>query len=298
MKHVARFDSFLADTVNLNQSRLDDLDDRVRATVGYLREDEAIGGLIRGQIPQGSWAHRTIIKPLPGDEFDADVLLHMDNVYRWVREPGRYVDEVDRAFRRSGRYCDAVERKRRCVRIRYANFCHIDIVPYVRRGLLGEKVIVNRAENRFEPTDPEAFTAWMRRQDGRSNGNLRKTIRLYKYLRDRNDAFTIPSIILTTLLGKQLHWYWDAPSSYPDLPTAFKILTDRLDGWLERCTSLPRIPDPSGSGASFDHRWNDRSFRHFQGAIHTLRSRVNAAYDEKKQITSVLLWRRILGPGF
>jgi hypothetical protein len=91
MKHVARFDSLFADTVNLNQSRLDDLDDRVRATVGYLRGDEVIGGLIRGYIPQGSWAHRTIIKPLPWHEFDADILLHMDDVHRWSRGPSRYM---------------------------------------------------------------------------------------------------------------------------------------------------------------------------------------------------------------
>jgi hypothetical protein len=222
----------------------------------------------------------------------------MDDVHRWSRGPSRYIDEVYRAFRRSGHYRDAVDRKGRCVRIRYANFCHVDIVPYVRRGLLGGKAIVNRAENRFEPTDPEGFTAWMRRQDRRANGTLRTTIRLYKYLRDRNDAFAIPSVILTTLLGTRLHRYWDAPSSYTDLPTALNILTDRLDGWLQQYTSLPRIRDPSGSGATFHHRWSDLSFRHFQDAIHRLKARVTAAYAEDNQIKSLLLWRRILGPSF
>jgi hypothetical protein len=298
LKHVQRFERFLADTVNQNQSRLDDLHSRVAAVVGYLWEDRIIGGLVRTHIPQGSWAHRTIIKPLPGDEFDADVLLHLEGVLAWRREPRRYIQEVYQAFRRGGRHMDAVERKNRCVRVHYVNLCHVDVVPYVLRGPFREKVIVNRSENCFEPTDPQGFTAWMRHQDRRANGNLRKAIRLYKYLRDRNDAFAIPSVILTSLLGKQVRWWWDVPSSYPDLPTAFKILTARLDNWLHQCSSLPRIADPSGSGATFHHRWNDRSFQHFQGEINELNREVKRAYAETNQITSVLLWKRVLGPAF
>jgi len=235
---------------------------------------------------------------LAGDEFDADVLLHLQGVWAWWPEPRRYIDEVYQAFRRGGRYRDSVERKNRCVRIRYANLCHVDVVPYLLRGPFREKVIVNHAENRFEPADPDGFTAWIHRQNRRANGKLIKTIRLYKYLRDRTDAFAIPSVILTTLLGKQTRWWWDTLFSYPDLPTAFKIITARLDNWLHQYSSLPRIPDPSGSGASFQHRWNDRSFQHFQIEVNKLNHAVTRAYAETNQIASVLMWKRVFGPAF
>ena len=72
MKLLNYFKDFLDSTVNLNQTRLDLLDQRVQAIVSCLEDDSVIGTLIENHIPQGSWAHRTIIRPLPGDEFDAD----------------------------------------------------------------------------------------------------------------------------------------------------------------------------------------------------------------------------------
>ena len=77
-------------------------------------------------------------------------MIRVSAPYRWSREPRRYIDEVHGALRHSARYRDRVERKNRCVRVHYANLCHVDIVPYVVRGVfpLQRKVIVNRAENR------------------------------------------------------------------------------------------------------------------------------------------------------
>jgi hypothetical protein len=80
MKHEERLGRFLDKTVNLNQSRLDDLDSRVTAIMNCLRKDPTLGPLVKTHVRQGSWAHRTIIKPLPGDEFDADILLHLAQV--------------------------------------------------------------------------------------------------------------------------------------------------------------------------------------------------------------------------
>ena len=300
MRHVERFNRLLVNTVDLDQSRLDDLDSRVGAIMRYLRGDATLGALIVTHVPQGSWAHRTIIKPVPNDEFDADILLQLRDVRDWSREPRRYIDEVHRAFGRSGRYRDLTERKNRCVRIHYANQCHVDIVPYLVRGFfpLERKVIVNRAENHFEPTDPDGFTAWIRHQDGRTNGNLRKAIRLFKYLRDRKDAFVIPSVILTTVLGKQVHWWWELAERYQDLPTAFTTLTASMDRWLQQYSSVPRIPDPSGSGATFHHRWNEHSFMHFRNEVHGLATKTREAYAEKDQGSSIRLWQRVFGPSF
>src|SRR5439155_26471449 len=67
MKLIRHFDHFLSETVNLNRSRLDSLDGSVDAVYAALRADPEIGDPIVAKIPQGSWAHRTIIKPLPGN---------------------------------------------------------------------------------------------------------------------------------------------------------------------------------------------------------------------------------------
>ena len=44
----------------------------------------------------------------------------------------------------------------------------------------------------------------MKEKDGLTGGNLRKVIRLLKYLRDYKTTFSVPSVILTTLVGERV----------------------------------------------------------------------------------------------
>ena len=92
MEHATYFDTFLKNEVNLSQSSLDLLVERVDAVYDALKQDDTVGSLITGKIPQGSWPHRLIIKPRPGGEFDADFLLEMNRQDDW--EPKTYLNEV------------------------------------------------------------------------------------------------------------------------------------------------------------------------------------------------------------
>lgn len=299
MKHDERLQAFLAKTVNLNQTRLDHLDGRVTAIMNCLRKDPTLGPLVKTHLRQGSWAHRTIIKPLPGDEFDADILLHLKEVKEWSKDPRSYINELYQAFRRSATYRNMVEKKNRCVRIHYANDCHVDVVPYLIRGFFeNQKVIVNHADNTFERTDPEAFTSWMRRQDRRASNNLRKTIRLMKYLRDRQDAFSVPSIILTAMIGNQVSAWWTFWDGYKDLPTAFMRLVCSLDNYLQQHEKMPSVADPGLPQTTFNHRWDERRYAHFRDEINKLAVKVKAAHTEKDQARSAALWQRAFGPNF
>lgn len=78
------FTGLLNGAVNINADRLRQLDDHVSAIKDCLREDEELSRMIRGFVPQGSWAQRTIIRPLPGQEFDADLLVEMKPQRRWA----------------------------------------------------------------------------------------------------------------------------------------------------------------------------------------------------------------------
>lgn len=186
MQHTGHFDTLLRDTVNLPQARLDQLSDRVGSIYDALLADAALGDLVIGKTPQGSWAHRTIIKPAEGKEYDADVLIHLDENYDWSDDKPEYINELYRALGRAG-YADR-HRKTRCVRVQYANDCHIDLVPYVTTWA-GAK-IVNRATGEWEDTNPQGFAAWMNERDTITNGNFRKVVRLMKFLRDHKNSFT------------------------------------------------------------------------------------------------------------
>ncbi|MFD7817614.1 cyclic GMP-AMP synthase DncV-like nucleotidyltransferase [Streptomyces sp. NPDC059785] len=301
MQHADSFRSFLRDTVNLSQSRLDLLATRVETIYQALRHDPDLGPLVLGKKPQGSWAQRTIINPRGDKEFDADFMLHLAEVPDWSDSPKIYNDKVYAALHHHRVYGDMPHtRKCRCVQLSYANSMHVDIVPYLHLAD-GREVIVNRDDNRWEQTNPAGFTAWMQEQDKITNGNLRKVIRLMKFLRDHKNSFTgTRSIILTTLLGNRVSHLqaMTRPGCYANVPTALLTIVEDLDTWLQARPFKPSIPDPSGSGVTFDHRWNQETYSYFRDRIHTHARQIREAYDETDCDRSVRLWRNLFGDAF
>jgi hypothetical protein len=294
------FDGLLDGAVNINADRLRQLDEHVAAIRGCLRGDEDLASIIRSFVPQGSWAQRTIIRPLPGREFDADMLVEMKRQRQWDQDPKQYLLAVHASLKASARYRSRLELKTRCVRVVYANDCHVDLVPYVHtRGWFERHQIVHRAENRFEEVNPGGFTEWMRVRDRLAVGNLRKTIRLLKYLRDYKQTFTVPSVILTVIVGGRVSWWRSSLlDGYADLPTAFTRLVTDTDRWLQERPGLPEISDPSCPDARFDHRLTQQGYRTFRSRFHGYAEKIQAAYRAGERKESIALWQGVFGDEF
>ena len=297
MKHTDYFDTFLSGTVNLSKLKLETLEQRVDRVYDLLEGDD-FGSRIISKKLQGSWAQRTIIEPQNGKEFDGDVMLRLRYNPDWEDNPREYTNALYNALKRVISDRD-FERKCRCVRVHY-QYMHIDFVPYVAHPD-GYDAIINRDDNKFERTDPAAFTRWMREQDDIANKNLRKTIRLIKFLRDHKNSFTgTKSIILTTLLGERVSdtkKLW-TPGAYSDLPTALLTIVTDLDDWLTHQFAKPRVADPSKTGLDFDHRWNDESFYYVKARINVHAEQIRDAYNEENFETSVKKWQALFGHGF
>jgi hypothetical protein len=298
MKLTDYFKTFLTDTVNLKPSKLEDLDERVPTLT------EVVKGSIRDTtvldaIPQGSWAHETIIQPAEGLEFDADFLLQLDEVEGWA--PTKYNDVVWDVLSNHGVYGSKTTRKNRCVRVTYANDCHVDIVPYVVQAD-GTEVIVNRTTDEFEETNPIGFTSWLQSKDVITGGDLRKVIRLLKYLRDHRGAFAIKSILLTTVVGERVEqWRKDNDEKcYADIPTTLLHVVKDLDAWLDArpLKALASIGDPSCPNTTFDHRWTDKQYEEFRDDIHDLARDIEVAYFTVGIPESLAAWQDIFGTDF
>ncbi len=301
MRQAREFKNLLTTKVNLDDTRLQLLGDRVNAVFRVLRDDDGIGSYVKDKIPQGSWAHRMIIKPANGQEFDADFLLRMEEVPDWHGRPVEYLEYLKGVLDNHGTYGKMpLTRKHRCVRLAYAGDCHLDIVPFVR-GDDGSAWIINGEKNEWEPTDPEGYTHWIGDKDKTAGGNLRKVVRLFKFLRDREGAFRgTRSIILTTVLGGQVEAWKKVihPDYYIDVPTTlFHVIKD-LDDWLQAQFGRPPIADPSASGATFDHRWTDTTYARLRDDVHEYRALIEAAFHEQDAVTSRALWQGIFGEGF
>ena len=306
MEHATYFEDFLKDEVNLSRSALDLLSGRVDVVHTALCNDEEVGALITGKIPQGSWPHRLIIKPRPDGEFDADFLLEMEHVDQW--EPKQYIDAVYYALRRNSVYSKQnFGRKCRCVYLKYAPLngigCHLDIVPFVTLTG-GRRVIVNRDENAWEPafgsTDPQAFSDWVAERDTLTGKNFRKVVRLMKYLRRERGSFNgVKSVVLTTVLGNQVNLLKSLDPQYcKNLPTALLQIVEDLDGWLQANSIRPHLANPNGDGTDFDHRWTQETYANFRERIHSIAAKMRAAYDEPNKAASIKAWQELFGTKF
>lgn len=299
MKLHSHFARLLENTVNINQHRLGQLQAHATALTECLQDDAALGPRVQSIIRQGSWAHRTIIKPPAGIEFDADLLVKMRQHRPWAQDPAQYLTALHEALSRNARYKNRIELKTRCIRVSYANECHVDLVPYIHRhGWFDEHLIVNRRKNEFEHVNPAEFAKWVTDRDHVAKGHLRTTIRLLKHQRDHMNSFMIPSVILTVLIGARVNAWSSFWGSYIDLPTTFVTLVNASDKWLQERPKLPAIPDPSCVGVRFDHRLNERSYSEFRSRFNNFAEKVRVAYSSDDHHESAALWGNVFGDKF
>jgi hypothetical protein len=288
------FKHFLDTTVNLGDSRIETLNQRVDAISSFLRGHAVFGELFIDVIAQGSFAQRTIINPVGSREYDADVLLSMKENTDWT--PARYTQELYKAFDGSGRYKGMAHRRTRCVYIDYADPFHIDVIPYVE----SRKDITNNKTDDWEHTDPEGFTAWLEGKTRGTGGRLPKILRLLKYLRDSKTTFSIKSVLLTILVGERIQT-WDTTLGddyYGDTATALVHIIEDLDTYLQANYSLPMIYDLAGTGQDFSKRWDQDGYTNFRKQIHYYSGKIREAYDATDKATSLAAWQAVFGNAF
>ncbi|GAA4814068.1 hypothetical protein GCM10023232_06920 [Sphingosinicella ginsenosidimutans] len=297
VKLTSQFADFLRDTVNLNQTRITNLENSIEALKNFVRQCDW-EPRIRGFEEQGSWAHDTIIKPVDGGEFDADLLVMVDPVEGWTAAD--YVRTLGEAFADSATYGDKAKAWDYCVTITYAGERKVDLAPCVKNRLWeGSLEVCNRAADRFERSEPIEYTKWLRERNALSGSNsFRKVTRLLKYLRDIKTTFTCPSVLLTTLLGRQVEWYDKDSDDFADVPTTLRTVMGRLDDWLQGRPTRPRVENPKLTSEDFASGWTDTQYSNFRAFIHKYRGWIDEAYEEEDRSESIKAWRRIFGVEF
>ncbi len=297
MKCVDLFNDFLKDTVNLNATRVADLETSIKAIKNAVRESDWEPHL-HGWMEQGSWAHKTIIKPVDRGEFDADLIVFVKPVGGWGAQ--NYIETLYKAFRANSTYRDMVKRWSHCVTITYANDKKIDVAPcLVNRDGFVRYEVCNRDSNQFERSEPRQYTDWLVEQNSCSGSNsFRKCTRLIKYLRDIKTRFTCSSVLLTTILGCLIEEKDKGSEYFSDTPTSLKTIFGRLDDWLQMNFKKPSVTNPFLSSENFADAWTDDQYSNFRDKIHTYREWIDDAYDEQDRSESIAKWRRVFGEDF
>lgn len=288
---VREFNVFLRDYVNLNQTRINTLQSRVAALDDFLVDDSTLAELIsEGLIPQGSFAHKTIIRPYSGSDFDADVLLPMEEQDDW--EPERYTVELQKALEASSRYEGKTTLKKRCVTVDYANDFHIDVVPFINRSD-GTTYITHRPNNELLRCDPVAFTTWIEDKARTTNGHLIRVIRLVKYLRDRS-SIDVPSVVLAALLAERVHSFAGV-DGYENVATTLVSLVEDLNDYIGSMTVRPWVDDRIGQNLA--DRLTETGFKNLQSQVKTWARKMRDALDASAS-ESIEKWRAVFGDKF
>jgi hypothetical protein len=297
MKHTDIFKSFLEDTVNLNSTRIADLErttEAIKKAVSSSNWEPSISSW----MPQGSWAHKTIIRPVDSGEFDADLLVFAHPVKGWTAK--KYIDELYNSLKSNGTYADKISRSSHCVTITYASEQRVDVAPcIINRGGYQRLEVCNRDKDEFELTEPRKYTEWLIEKNGLTkNNSFRKVTRLVKYLRDIKGTFSCTSVLLTTILAYRVDPFDIFENDFPDTPTALKTIFQRLDDWAQSHPTKPSVHNPFLYSEDFAKSWNDTQYANFRNVISRYRAWIDEAYGEKDRNESISKWRRIFGDEF
>jgi hypothetical protein len=298
VKLIDHFSTFMTEVVNLNATRVGQLEDSIEALKGALRASDW-PPKIKRFVPQGSWAHKTIIRPVENKAFDADVLVFVEPIDSWAAK--EYLSTLRATFADHATYKDKVRRYSHCVTIEYAGERKIDIAPcIVNRGGLERLEVCNFNTDAFERSEPEQYTGWLIERNAWTGGNgLRKVTRLLKYLRDIKGTFSCPSVLFTTVLGERLAWADNLNTvDFSDLPTALKTISGRLDDWLQANPHRPTVTNPMLTSEILSDLWEDASYANFRDKIHTYRTWIDDAYAEPDRDESIGKWQRVFGDEF
>jgi len=297
LKHISHFQAFLADTVNLNRTRIDLLESSVSTIQSFIRNSDWEPKVRRFE-QQGSWAHGTIIRPVKGREFDSDLLVVVDPVSGW--SAADYIKELGKIFLGSDLYRAKTRVWDYCITITYSGDRKIDISPCVFERISSDTYeVCNKVDNKFEITNPVEYTRWVNKQNRLSGQNsIKKCTRLLKYLRDIKGTFSCPSIVMTTIIGKQIEWYEKDSPDFADVPTTFRTILIRLDAWLDKNPNLPRIENPVLKSENFADNIDQTKYQNFCKFIKKYKEWTVEAFDEKDRDKSIGAWRKILGSEF
>lgn len=291
MKHTTYFEEFLKTEVNLNETRLQRLNQSSSAVDAFLNENlKAYQKTER----QGSYGLKTIIKPVGTREYDADMLLYM--VYDDDKNPKDYINDVYDCLKQSGNYEDKVHRRTRCVYIDYAGDFHLDLVPCITYE--ERYYICNNKEHCFEETDGTGYRDWFNEKTRITNGNLKRVTRLLKFLRDHKGNFSVKSILLTTLIGNSVYIYDEGSENFKDIPTSLKTNSNRINSFLQNNYFMPQICNPVLLTESFTRHWDQDKYRHFREMFDLYNTKINEAFNAKDHNTSVKKWRELFNDNF
>ena len=149
----------IAQELELDQSRKNKMESAYKAVYELLKKESNFFKDLEILIyPQGSAKIGTTVKPINGEDFDLDTVLHIYDPY-YNHSPKAIYDALIKVLENDSYYKTIMEKKKRCVRLNYKSDFHIDILPACMKNINDyEKIAIpEKALNNWSFGNPKGF---------------------------------------------------------------------------------------------------------------------------------------------
>jgi len=295
----------IAENLQLDETRKSRMEQAYKAISMIIDQDQGFfKDLDIDVYPQGSVLTGTTVKPYLGSEFDLDIVLQINELYTRFT-PSEIYNALLKKLESDGRYSDKIEKKNRCIRIKYANDFHMDILPgcIIVHGSTILK-IPDRLLKDWAISNPKGFADWFLSKANSTVAQpllesyyknlkvelradieqlpddsyylkkpLQRAVQLVKRYRDiffvDDDKYCTSSIVITTIMGM---CYRGENSIYETIDNAVnrirQLYTEAI-GNGRRFT----IQNPVLSSEYFTDSWTEQHYEQFYRFIEDFHSK-------------------------
>lgn len=289
----------IAQSLQLDESRKERMESAYRSVSATLNNDKGFFENTDVDVyPQGSVASGTTTRPLTGSEFDLDIVVHIKSIYSNYL-PNQIYTELLKVLESDERYKDKIIKKRRCVRLKYANDFHMDIMPGCIRFVAGDNNIKvpDRELKNWVDSNPKGFVEWFLNRaktlnkpslleeyrnllinlkakiQDLPNDNfytkmpLQRAVQLIKRYRDiffeKDDTYSTTSIVLTTLMGQ---FYASENTIYETLENIAEKIVSGYQNALKSGERF-KVYNPTNPDDEFTDKWTNKHYENFYAFI-------------------------------
>ena len=158
--------------------------------------------------------------------------------------------------------------------------------------------VCNKVDNQFEQTDGTGYRDWFNEKNRITAGNLKRVVRLLKYIRDHKNSFTAKSILLTTLAGDTIKSSDAGTGTVSTLADTVETVLTRMDGYLQQYPDMPTIRNPALPTETFNRHWDQRAYANFRSRLREYARTAKKAKSERSSEKAIKLWQGPFGETF
>lgn len=295
----------IAQELQLDRSRSDRMETAYNAVSDLLKRDNDFFDKLEIEVyAQGSKRTGTTVKPINGEDFDLDIVLHIFDPY-YNHTPEEIFNALVRSLEKDPYYSEIMQKKKRCVRLNYKSDFHMDILPGCMPNLFQNEMIMipEKALKSWSSGNPKGYSKWFLEIAATAKepylkryaevllkaqveteklptelylkSPLQRGVQLVKRCRDiyfQDKDFKVSSIVLTTLTAQ---FYEGEESIFETLDHVVnRIKASYLDAFNRK--EKFKVINPVNPEEDFTDSWTERHYESFYNFISDFHEKWNS----------------------